>query len=57
MEKAVVPLDLCHLCLRVELDELGVLIGGEDEEVLSLQQRVQIPVWLPHRGRAGCWSA
>ena len=40
LEEAMIPLDLCHLLLRVKFDELGILVGGEDEEVLAFQQSV-----------------
>ena len=40
LEEAVIPLDLCHLLLRVEFDKLGILVRGEDEEVLAFQQSV-----------------
>ena len=40
LEEAVIPLDLRHLLLRVEFDKLGILVGGEDEEVLAFQQSV-----------------
>ena len=40
LEEAVIPLDLCHLLLRVEFDKLGILVSGEDEEVLAFQQSV-----------------
>ena len=30
----MISLDLCYLVLRVEFDKLGILVGGEDEEVL-----------------------
>ena len=40
LEEAVIPLDLRHLLLRVEFDKLGILISGEDEEVLAFQQSV-----------------
>ena len=40
LEEPVISLDLRHLLLRVELDKLGILIGGEDEEVLAFQQSV-----------------
>ena len=40
LEEPVISLDLCHLLLRVEFDKLGILVGGEDEEVLALQQSV-----------------
>ena len=40
LEETVIPLDLCHLLLRVEFDKLGILVGGEDEEVLAFQQSV-----------------
>ena len=40
LEETVIPLDLCHLLLRVEFDKLGILVRGEDEEVLTFQQSV-----------------
>ena len=40
LEETVIPLDLCHFLLRVKFDELGILVGGEDEEVLAFQQSV-----------------
>ena len=40
LEEAVIPLNLCHFLLRVEFDKLGILVGGEDEEVLAFQQSV-----------------
>ena len=40
LEEPVISLDLRHLLLRVEFDKLGILIGGEDEEVLAFQQSV-----------------
>ena len=40
LKKAVIPLNLCHLLLRVEFDKLGILVRGEDEEVLAFQQSV-----------------
>ena len=40
LEEAVIPLNLCHLLLRVEFDKLGILVRGEDEEVLAFQQSV-----------------
>ena len=40
LEETVIPLNLCHLLLRVKFDELGILVGGEDEEVLAFQQSV-----------------
>jgi nucleotide sugar dehydrogenase len=40
LEEPVISLDLCHLLLRVEFDKLGILVRGEDEEVLAFQQSV-----------------
>ena len=40
LEEAVVALNLRHLLLRVEFDKLGILVRGEDEEVLAFQQSV-----------------
>ena len=40
LEEPVISLDLCHLLLRVEFDKLGILVRGEDEEVLTFQQSV-----------------
>ena len=35
LEEPVISLDFRHLLLRVEFDKLGILVGGEDEEVLA----------------------
>ena len=40
LEKSVISLDLCHFVLRVDFDKLGILVGGEDEEVLAFQQSI-----------------
>ena len=40
LEEPVISLDFRHLLLRVEFDKLGILVGGEDEEVLAFQQSV-----------------
>ena len=53
LEKAVIALNFRYLVLRVELDELGVLVGGENKEILSLQQRVQVEIGLTYRGGLG----
>ena len=49
LEEPVISLDLRHLRLRVKFDKLGILVGGEDEEVLALQQSVQIQIGMTHR--------
>ena len=51
LEEAVVALDLRHLVLRVELHELRVLVGGEHEEVLALEQGVEVEVGRAYRRR------
>ena len=40
LEEPVISLDFRHLLLRVEFDKLGILVRGEDEEVLAFQQSV-----------------
>ena len=40
LEEPVSSLDLRLLRLRVKFDKLGILVGGEDEEVLAVQLRV-----------------
>ena len=40
LEEPVISLDFHHLLLWVEFDKLGILVGGEDEEVLAFQQSV-----------------
>ena len=40
LEEPVISLDFRHLLLRVEFDKLGILVGGEDEKVLTFQQSV-----------------
>ena len=53
MKETVISLDLRYFVLRVELDKLGVLVGGQHEEILSVQQGVQVKIGLTHRGGLG----
>src|SRR5699024_10648780 len=53
LEEPVIPLDLRHVILRIELDKLGVLIGGQHEEILALQRGIHVEIGLPYRRGLG----
>ena len=44
----MIPLNLCHLLLRINLDKLCVLIRSQNKEIFSLQNGVQIQIGFPN---------